>query len=186
MIPALILFVATYILILLFGKYRPYIALGAALLAVFSQISIPVGPVPINLALLAVFAMGAVLPKWEAVIATLLYLALGAAGLPIFSGFNGGFGALAGPTGGYLIGYLPAAYLAGVLCRKTQSYKNYILGMVLGLVVCYLLGTIWYIISMGTGIWQALLSCVFPFLPGDAVKIALAAYLGMRMKKEIC
>ncbi len=162
-----------------------HIALGAALLAVFSQISIPVGPVPINLALLAVFAMGAVLPKWEAVIATLLYLALGAAGLPIFSGFNGGFGALAGPTGGYLIGYLPAAYLAGVLCRKTQSYRNYILGMVLGLVVCYLLGTIWYIISMGTGIWQALWSCVFPFLPGDAVKIALAAYLGMRMKKEI-
>ena len=83
---------------------------------------------------------GGSFPEWEAVIATLLYLALGAAGLPIFSGFNGGFGALAGPTGGYLIGYLPAAYLAGVLCRKTQSYKNYILGMVLGLVVCYLLG----------------------------------------------
>ena len=163
-----------------------HIALGAALLAVFSQISIPVGPVPINLALLAVFAMGAVLSQMGGSDCHTTHLALGAAGLPIFSGFNGGFGALAGPTGGYLIGYLPAAYLAGVLCRKTQSYRNYILGMVLGLAVCYLLGTIWYIISMGAGIWQALWSCVFPFLPGDAVKIALAAYLGMRMKKEIC
>ena len=75
------------------------IAIFAALVAVFSQISIPIGPVPINLALLAVFAAGGMLSAAEAVFAVLLFLALGGAGLPVFAGFNAGLGALAGPTG---------------------------------------------------------------------------------------
>ena len=148
------------------------IAIFAALVAVFSQISIPIGPVPINLALLAVFAV-------------LLFLALGGAGLPVFAGFNAGLGALAGPTGGYLIGYLPAAFLAGVFCKERRSFARYALGMLLGLAACYILGTAWFVISAKAEIWHALSICVFPFLPGDAVKIALAAFLSLKVRKAL-
>ena len=130
------------------------IAIFAALVAVFSQISIPIGPVPINLALLAVFAAGGMLSAAEAVFAVLLFLALGGAGLPVFAGFNAGLGALAGPTGGYLIGYLPAAFLAGVFCKEHRSFARYALGMLLGLAACYILGTAWFVISAKAEIWH--------------------------------
>lgn len=161
------------------------IAIFAALVAVFSQISIPIGPVPINLALLAVFAAGGMLSAAEAVFAVLLFLALGGAGLPVFAGFNAGLGALAGPTGGYLIGYLPAAFLAGVFCKEHRSFARYALGMLLGLAACYILGTAWFVISAKAEIWHALSICVFPFLPGDAVKIALAAFLSLKVRKAL-
>lgn len=98
------------------------IAVFAALAAVFSQISIPIGPVPINLALLAVFAAGGMLSAAEAVFAVMLFLVLGAAGLPVFAGFNAGLGALFGPTGGYLIGYLPAAFLLGSSAKSAAIF----------------------------------------------------------------
>lgn len=161
------------------------IAIFAALIAVFSQISIPIGPVPINLALLAVFAAGGMLSAAEAVFSVLLFLVLGAAGLPVFAGFNAGLGALAGPTGGYLIGYLLAAFLAGVFCKEHRSFARYVLGMLLGLVACYALGTAWFVISTESEIWYALGICVFPFLPGDAVKIALAAFLSLKVRKAL-
>ena len=161
------------------------IAVFAALIAVFSQISIPIGPVPINLALLAVFAAGGMLSAAEAVFAVLLFLVLGAAGLPVFAGLNAGLGALAGPTGGYLIGYFPAAFLAGIFCKERRGFWGYAAGMLLGLVACYTLGTAWFVISAKAEIWYALGVCVFPFLPGDAVKIALAALLSVKVRDAL-
>ena len=161
------------------------IAVFAALIAVFSQISIPIGPVPINLALLAVFAAGGMLSVVEAVVAVLLFLGLGAAGLPVFAGFNAGLGALAGPTGGYLVGYLLAAFLAGIFCKERRSFWRYAAGMLLGLAACYTLGTAWFVISTKAKIWYALGVCVFPFLPGDAVKIALAAFLSLQVRNAL-
>lgn len=161
------------------------IAVFAALAAVFSQISIPIGPVPINLALLAVFAAGGMLSAAEAVFAVMLFLVLGAAGLPVFAGFNAGLGALFGPTGGYLIGYLPAAFFAGIFCKERRNFWRYAAGMLLGLAACYTLGTAWFVLSAKAEIWYALGVCVFPFLPGDAVKIALAALLSVKVRDAL-
>ena len=158
------------------------IALFTALMAVFSQISIPIGPVPINLALLAVFAAGGLLATGEAICSVLLFLALGAMGLPVFSGFHAGIGALVGPTGGYLIGYLPAAILAGVFCKRKRGFGRYALGMFIGLALCYALGTVWFVKCTGSGFLDALGICVLPFLPGDAIKIAAASYLSLKVK----
>lgn len=165
------------------ARKMAFIALFTALMAVFSQISIPIGPVPINLALLAIFTAGGLLSAGQAVCSVLLFLLLGAAGLPIFAGFKAGLGALAGPTGGYLIGYLPAAFCTGLFCKKQQSFWRWASGMTLGLALCYLFGTTWFVLSTKSEIWHALCVCVFPFLPGDAVKIALAAYLTIKVKK---
>ncbi len=167
------------------ARKMAYIALFAALITAFSQISIPIGPVPINLALLAVFAAGGLLTAGEAILSVILFLALGAVGLPVFSGFSAGLGVLAGPTGGYLLGYLPAAFCAGAFSRKRGRFGWYALGMCLGLVLCYVLGTAWFVVSSSVEVGYALGICVFPFLPGDAMKILLASYLCLRVKKSI-
>lgn len=151
-------------------------ALLAALTAVLSQLSIPLpGLIPINLAMLAVFLSGALLgAKWGA-ISQIVYLLIGLVGVPVFSGFRGGPGVLAGPTGGYLIGYIAAALLIGTLVSVKPSFWMLPLSMVLGLIACYAFGTAWYVVSTASSFRAALAICVIPFLIGDAVKIVAAS-----------
>lgn len=161
-------------------------AMFAALTAVFSQISIPIGPVPINLALLSVFVAGGLLGIKRAVISQLVYVLIGAVGLPVFAGFKGGVGALTGPTGGYIIGYvLAAGAVALITAVWNKKLPALIVSMLAGLVICYAFGTAWFVISSGTNLLAALSSCVFPFLPGDALKIAAAAALCLRLKRVV-
>ncbi len=160
------------------------IALFAALTAVFSQISVPIGPVPINLGLLSVFTAGGLLGIKRAVMSQVLYVLLGAAGVPVFAGFKGGFAALSGPTGGYIIGYILAAGTVAVLCRFWKKRAAALItGMLIGLILCYAFGTVWFIILTQTDFASALSSCVLPFLPGDAVKIAAATTICLRLGK---
>ncbi len=155
-------------------------ALFAALTAVCSMISIPLPftPVPINLATLSVFLAGGLLGSKYGSISQLVYVILGAFGLPVFHGFTGGLGIITGPTGGYIIGYVAAAWLIGFLGEKIGRgfYKN-ILSMAAGLAVCYTLGTLWFMYLTSTGFAAALMMCVVPFLAGDAIKIAAGAIL---------
>lgn len=162
------------------------IALFAALTAVFSQISIPIGPVPINLALFAVFTAGGLLGIGRAVMSQLIYLLVGMVGVPVFSGFRGGFAVLAGPTGGYIIGYIIAAF-AIALMLKLLGKKIYtvVLSIIVGIALCYAFGTAWFVVSTGTGILEALMICVVPFLVGDAAKTLAATFLIMRLKKIV-
>ena len=106
----------------------PYLlcALFAALTAVCSQIMIPLPftPVPINLALLAVFTCGGVLGAKRGALAILVYILLGAVGVPVFVGLGAGLGILAGPTGGYIVGYIPAVIVFGLLCRGKAPHRN--------------------------------------------------------------
>ena len=161
-------------------------ALFAALTAVFSQIIIPLPftPVPINLATLAVFLAGALLgAKWGTV-SMCVYVALGLVGLPVFASLQGGFGVLAGPTGGYIVGYILAAVIVGsIVDHSDKKIWIYPIAMVAGLAGCYLLGTIWYTISMQTSFIVALAACVVPFLIGDALKIIAASLLGVKLRK---
>ncbi len=161
-------------------------ALFAALTAVFSQISIPIGPVPVNLALLAVFTAAGLLSPGRAVLSQVVYLLLGAVGVPVFSGFRGGFAVLAGPTGGYIVGYIVAALTISLLLKRFgKKIHTVIPSIIAGLALCYTFGTAWFVISTGTGILEALMVCVVPFLIGDAAKIAAATLLIHRLKKVV-
>lgn len=158
-------------------RSRTLCALFAALTAVCSQISIPMPwGVPVNLALFAVYLAGAMLgPLWGGV-SQLAFLALAAFGVPVLAGFRGGLAAVVGPTGGYVIGYLAAALVVGLMARHLGRTLPRLVGyMVLGCAACYLFGTLWYMVLMQMDALSALAACVLPYLPCDAVKIGLAA-----------
>lgn len=170
-------------------------ALFAALLGLFSQIVIPVGPIPISFATLAVYCAAGLLGGRNGAIAVLLWLGLGAVGVPVFAMFRGGLPTLAGATGGFAIGYVPSAFIAGKWIEKIRMQgriknKKWFISFALatGQLVCFSLGTIWYMELTHSTLWQALLICVLPFLPGEVVKIFLATVLIERlepvMKKE--
>ena len=162
-------------------------AVFAALVAVCSQIQIPVAPVPINLATFAIFMTAGLLGYRHGTLSLIVYVLLGSVGAPVFAGFSGGFGVIAGPTGGYIAGYILTAFITGYIIEKKTtgfekpSYPVLILSMVLGLAACYLLGTIWFIHITGWSLVKALVSCVLIFLPGDALKIALSTILLRRL-----
>lgn len=161
-------------------------ALFAAMTAILSQLALPLPftPVPVNLATLSVLLCGAVLGAKRGLVSQTVYVLLGAIGLPVFSKMTGGLSVLAGPTGGYLIGYILAAGLTGLMVDKCPQ-KLYIppISMVCGLAICYAFGTAWYVILTKSAIPQALLMCVVPFLPGDALKIIAASFLTPKLRQ---
>lgn len=170
------------------GKVREMalVALFAALTGIFSQIQIPLpGMVPLSLATLAGYLAVMVLDWKSAFLSQVIYLLLGAVGIPVFSNF-GTLSRLIGPTGGYLIGYAACALTAGLMMRITGKKIGWaILALVAGTVVCYLLGTAWYVIVMKSSWIPALTACVIPFLPGDVVKILIGVLAGNRLRKAL-
>lgn len=156
-------------------------AMAAAVLCVLAPLSIPLPmtPVPLSLTnLILLFAVYLLPWKW-AWASCLVYLLLGAAGLPVFSGFGGGLGKLAGPTGGYLIGFLLQVPISGLFVERFRSRRLLCaLGMALGIAASYALGTAWLAIQMNISLGAALLAGVIPYLPGDALKILAATLLG--------
>ena len=159
----------------------------AAVICVLSPFAIPAA-VPVTLATLGVYIAAGCLSAPMSAAAVAVYLAIGALGAPVFSGFSGGVGRLAGPTGGYLVGYLPLAAITSALIslwrRRERTGKSSPLAadlafraaaMIAGTVVLYALGTAWFVLSQKTTFAAALPTCVLPFLPGDAAKIAAAA-----------
>lgn len=162
-------------------------ALMAAVMCILGPLSVPVGTVPFSLTNLAVFFAVYLLGTKLGATSVAVYLLLGAAGLPVFSAYSGGLVKLAGPTGGYLIGFLPMAILSGLFVQKSNG-RPWIsaAGMVLGMLVDYILGTAWFVILMKCGVWYALTVCVFPFLIVDGVKIALAVVFGSLLRRRLC
>ena len=152
--------------------------LFAALSAVLSQIVIPIGPVPVNLALLSVFLAGGLLGAKYGVVSQLVFVVLGAAGAPVFAGFTGGPGVIVGKTGGFIAGYIACVFLIGLAAERFgRSALVLVPAMTAGALVTYTLGTLWFMVVTHTPLAAALGYCVLPFLPGDAGKIALSAAL---------
>ena len=154
-------------------------AMFTAVTAVLSQISVPLPftPVPINLATFAVFVAGGLLGPVYGAISLIVYAALGTVGLPIFAQFTGGVGIIVGPTGGYILGYISAAWLTGLLINHLpKNIWSSVLAMSAGMLSCYLLGTVWFMVQQKVDLLAALGMCVVPFLIGDAIKIVLAAF----------
>ena len=162
-------------------------AMFTALVAVCSQIAIPMPwGVPINLALFAVYMAGTMLgPVWGAA-SQLVYLLLAAVGVPVMAGMQGGPAVLLGKTGGYAIGYLLAALIAGAFAAKLPHKFGWLaLGCVVGCAACYVLGTIWFMVLTGLDLPTSLTYCVIPYLPGDVIKIALASLLTIQLDKRM-
>lgn len=154
-------------------------ALFAALMCVFGPMSVPIGPIPVSLTNFVIYLAVFLLGTKATTISYLLYLLLGTVGLPVFSGYAGGIGKLAGPTGGYLIGFILMAIISGLAFEFSK--RNVVitcLGMVLGTAVDYLFGTLWFMHQTGNGWVDALTVCVYPFIPFDLAKIVIAAVLG--------
>ena len=166
-----------------------YIALFAILIAVCAWISIPMTTISFTLQTFAIFAALLTLGGRRGTYAVTVYLLLGAVGFPVFSGFQGGLGALLGATGGYIIGFLGSAlvyWLLTALVKDTLPVR--ITACLLGLIVCYAFGTAWFMAVYTTGpmdVGAAVAMCVIPFLLPDLVKIGLAVTLAQRVRKYL-
>ena len=168
------------------AKDLSYIAMGVALIAVCSWISIPL-PVPITLQTFAICLITAVLGLRLGLWAVVVYILLGAAGLPVFSGFRSGIGTLLGTTGGYIIGFVFTALAVGLGVKRFGRKPPLLaLFMAIGILLCYAFGTAWFVLvytrtSGAIGVLTALSWCVFPYLLPAAVKILLAVSLTGRL-----
>ncbi len=161
-------------------------ALMTAVLCVLGPLSIPIGPVPISLTNFVIYITLYLLGTKLGTLSYCIYLLLGTAGLPIFSGYSGGLAKLAGPTGGYLVGFIAMAVIAGIFIQKNHGKTVMsVLGMILGTLAAYAFGTIWFVFEAGCTIWYALTVCVFPFLIGDAAIILIASKLGMLIRAAL-
>ena len=165
-----------------------FIALMAALMAVCAWITVPFSLVPFTLQTFGVFTALALLGGRRGTLAILLYLCLGLVGLPVFSGFSGGAGALVSASGGYLLGFVATglAYWA-LTARLGTGLLAKAAGLVLGLAVCYAIGTAWFVnvYAEPTSVGAALVLCVVPFVPVDLIKLALALAVSRRVEKAI-
>lgn len=163
-------------------------ALMTAVTCILAPMSIPIpfSPVPLTLTNfvleISIFLLG-----WKKATASfIIYLLLGLCGLPVFSGFSGGVGKFAGPTGGYLIGFIFLTVIGGLFAEHFHWKRSACtVGMVLGMAVTYAFGTAWLCLQLNLSLTAGLFTGVIPYLPGDAVKIALAVAFGPVLKKRV-
>lgn len=164
-----------------------FMAIFAALICVAAPYAIPMpGLVPISLGTFAIYLTGAMLGGKRGTVAVCVYILLGAIGLPVFTGFAGGFAKLLGPTGGYIVGYVPLVLLTGIF-SDMQSKKHWTMpvGMVIGTAVMYAFSTAWFMIMNGSPLGTALMNCVVPFLIGDTIKIVLATVIAVPLRSRL-
>ena len=182
-------------------KTKDYIlcAFFAAFIAVLAQIQLPlpITPIPISLAVLAVLIAGGVLGVKRALITIIVYILIGFIGVPVFAGFQGGMAVLAGPTVGYIIGYIPLIAIVAAFTKYSRDkateyswpvYKEclvLVVGAIVGILILYALGTAWFMIVTGRGVVESLAMCVIPFIPGEIFKIVAFIIIMQALKKSI-
>ena len=162
-----------------------YIALSTAMLCVSAWICIPLGSLPVTMQTTAVCLIAGLLGTKRAALAVAAYLLLGTSGVPVFAGFTGGVAKLIAPTGGYIVGFFPLAILTS-MGRRYEKRLPRLSFALLGAVVCYTLGTIWFVCVGGKlSVWTALTLCVLPYFPLEFAKLPLADFLSQKLKKFI-
>ncbi|MFP3154487.1 biotin transporter BioY [Lachnospiraceae bacterium ZAX-1] len=164
------------------------IGLIAAILCILAPISIPIpiSPVSITLGLFAVVMAGILLGKWQGLLCVAVYILIGMVGMPVFSNYSGGIQKIAGPSGGYLIGYLALVWIVGFFVEKFPSkIYMYFVGAVIGTVLCYAIGTLWMKVLLNLTFVEALMMGVIPFIPLDMVKIILAVLSCYPVRKTL-
>lgn len=163
------------------------VAIMTALTCILAPFSLPIGPVPISLTNLVIY-FSLYLLGWKlGTLSYVIYLLIGLVGVPVFSGFTAGPAKLFGPTGGYLIGFIPMAIIAGIVIDKyTEKWLLCLLAMIVGTIVCYALGTAWLAYEAKMDMMAALWAGVIPFIPGDLVKMALAILIAPKIRAQVC
>lgn len=161
------------------------IAAMTALMCVLGPLSVPVGPVPFSFQVFVVYLSVYALGARRGTLAVVLYLLIGFVGLPVFSGFAGGAGKLLGPTGGFLVGFIPLAAISGWFIDRSESGVVQFAGMLLGLAVLYLFGAAWLSKVADLGFDKCMAVAVYPFIPVDVLKISLAVLLGRVLRRRL-
>ena len=163
------------------------IALMTAILCILAPISIPlpVSSVALTLATFAIYLTAYILKPKQALAAVGIYLFLGAAGLPVFSGYLSGVSRFAAPGGGYLVGYLILAGISSFFMHRFSGSPMQIAGMLLGTLAMYAIGTFWLACTAGISFSAALPAGMFAFLPLDTVKIIFSAYIGRKLRQHV-
>lgn len=163
-------------------------ALMAAILCITAPLSIPLpfSTVPISLATFSIYLSAGILGKYFGSMSVFIYLLLGAVGVPVFAMWAAGFSVIVGPRGGYLFGYLVIAFITGIFADKSGGKIKYtIIGMILGTLGCYLIGMVWLGFSLDMGVNETLLAGFVPFIPGDIIKMILAAIIVQPVRKQV-
>lgn len=168
-----------------------FIGIFAAIIAVCSWISIPL-TVPVTLQTMAVCIAAGLLGTKKGTLTVFIYILLGLIGVPVFSGFTSGVGVLFGATGGYIIGFIFTALIVGIMVKFLgRKIWVYAVSMIIGIAVCYIFGTVWFIVvynnsnSEAVSVSAALGMCVVPFIIPDLIKIAIATALCVRLNKYV-
>ncbi|MBQ7579687.1 MAG: biotin transporter BioY [Clostridia bacterium] len=160
-------------------------AIMTAVICALGPISVPIplSPVPITLGIVGILLSVYVLGWKLGTLSVCIYLLLGAFGVPVFSGFSGGFAKIIGPTGGYLAGFVFLALISGLFIERF-SEKKFIqfFGIMLGIAVCYLLGTVWLKIQANMTFLGALTAGTLPYIPFDAAKAVICIFAGNKLK----
>lgn len=162
------------------------IAIMTAITAVLAQVSIPLPMmVPMTMQTFAVTLAGILLGARRGAVSMVIYLLLGAAGVPVFTGFKGGLQSLVGPTGGFLLSFPIMAYIIGKGVELRKKKGMFTLFLIMGTVVNYIVGVGMYCIVMESSVWTAVAACVLPFIPTAVIKAVLAAVLGLKLRGRL-
>lgn len=163
-----------------------YCSLFACTIAILAQIKIDLPSlVPITMQTLGIYLTACLLKPKLAFIATLVYLLMGAIGLPVFAGFNGGISSLLNATGGYIFSFPIMALIISLIVNKKDSTTIKISAFVIGTIICYAIGSLWFMYITNTPLIPALTMCVIPFIPGDLIKMIIALILVRKLKTRI-
>ena len=159
----------------------------AAVLAVLSQISFPLpSGIPVTLQTFAVALCGYALGCKRGTLAVLVYIVLGAVGLPVFANFSGGFDKFVGPTGGFLISFPLMAYIIGLGVEHRDAFKGaFVTAVVVGTLVNYVVGVALFVVVAHSTIAVGISACVLPFIPTAIIKAVLACAIGLNLRKRI-
>lgn len=157
-----------------------------AVICILGPLSIPIGVVPISFTNLAIYFALYTLGMRRGTFSYIVYMLIGLVGIPVFSGFTGGLSKLAGPTGGYILGFIFMAIIGGwFIDRFWDKWYLSLIGMVVGTAVCYLFGTIWLAYQAHMSLGAALSVGVIPFIPGDMIKILIATFAGPQIRRGL-
>lgn len=159
----------------------------AAIICICSIINIPIGIIPVTLAPLGIMLASSTLGVRKGLISTIVYILIGAVGIPVFSGFKGGISVLTGPTGGYIIGYILLAAMSGIGAKqfKLNRIAVIIIGIlcnIIGLALCYIFGTIQFMVITQADLAYAMTVCVIPFIGFDVIKAVFASALAYAVR----
>lgn len=167
-------------------KKITYISILTCILCILSPISLYIGIVPITLSTFIIYIIGSITNPKDSLLICILYIFIGIIGIPVFSSFTSGIGAILGPTGGYIIGYIPCILLISVITKlNKKNILVYFSSITLGTIICYLIGSLWYMVYSDVKFAYALLICVVPFIIFDSVKIIVASLVSYLLNNKV-